>query len=434
MTLSTSRCRTRGTSKSAWVLFACVLLLTACSATVPPPQQPVHVGHPTPAAPGDALAASPLEAALQLESLLGQHAVLVTDMMRGRIRNDEDFGQAANAAIGRNTEDLGALVGTLFGEPASAQFRTIWADHVAALFNYSRGVATGDVAVRADARTALVDFESRLADFFSAASQGRLPADSARTAAITHVDHLLQQADAYAAQDFPRANALYRQGYAHTFELGHTLATTLLPPEQAAVLEQPQWRLRSTLGRLLGEHVALAVAALRAGATTSPDFPAAADALNGNTSDLTAAIGSLFGESAGNQFMSLWADHIDQLVSYSAGVARNDGSRRERAAAELRAFEGRLAAFIEGATGNRLTASVLVDALISHDEMLMRGVDAFAAKDYPQAHDIAYRTYQHMFELARPLSDAFVAAAAAGLPQGGAQTGAGGMAAAPGSR
>ena len=44
----------------------------------------------------------------------------------------------------------------------------------------------------------------------------------------------------------------------HTFGLGHALATTLLPADQAAVLAEPQWGLPSELGRLLGEHVALA--------------------------------------------------------------------------------------------------------------------------------------------------------------------------------
>jgi hypothetical protein len=92
---------------------------------------------------------------------------------------------------------------------------------------------------------------------------------------LTHVDHLLAQADAYAMGDYARSNELYRQGYTHTFGLGHALATTLLPADQAAVLTEPQWRVRSELGRLLGEHVALAVAALRAGAANSPDFAAA---------------------------------------------------------------------------------------------------------------------------------------------------------------
>jgi hypothetical protein len=66
--------------------------------------------------------------------------------------------------------------------------------------------------------------------------------------------------------------------------------------------------------------------------------------------------------------------------------------------------------------------------------MLTRQVDAVASKDYREAHDLAYDTYRDMFGLARQLSDAFGESVAARLPQGGARTGAGGMAEAPGTR
>ena len=126
------------------------------------------------AASGQPAPATPQDAALRLESLLGQHAVLAADMMRGRIRNDEDFGQAANAAIGRNTDDLGQLVGALFGPAAADQFRTMWSEHVTALFTYSKSLVDNDTATRDQTRASLVTFETDLAAFFSAASQGRL--------------------------------------------------------------------------------------------------------------------------------------------------------------------------------------------------------------------------------------------------------------------
>ena len=265
-------------------------------------------------------AESPADSALRLEALLGQHAVLAADLMRGRLRNDEDFAQAANAAVGKNTDELAKLVGAVAGEQAAGRFKSLWADHVAALFNYSRGLATGDTAVRDEARTTLIRLETEIADFFSGASQGRLDGEAARAAVRAHVEHLTQQADAYAAGDYMRANASYRDGYRHTFEIGHTLATTLLPPDQAAQLDAPAWRLRSELTRLLGEHVGLALSALRAGATNSPDFPAAVQALNGNTTDVTAAVDSLFGEPA--------AVAVHDAVGRSSRPARDVRRRR----------------------------------------------------------------------------------------------------------
>jgi len=174
-----------------------------------------------------------------------------------------------------------------------------------------------------------------------------------------------------AAREDARAADDYRTAYSHAFGIGQTPAATLLPPEQSAPLSQPSWRLAER-DRLLGEHIALAVAALRAGATESPDFPAAAANLDKNTDELTAAMGTLFGPAAGQQFMTLWADH--------------------------------------------------------HDQMLTQQVNAMANKDYAKAHELAYGAYQDMFGLAKQLSVAFGDTVAARLPRGGAETGAGGTA------
>jgi hypothetical protein len=431
-------------SGSILALLTCLLLfpgLAACSSspapasaappaadgTAPPPSS-VATG-PSGTTPGPpAGAESPADSALRLEALLGQHAVLAADLMRGRLRNDEDFAQAANAAVGKNTDELAKLVGAVAGEQAAGRFKSLWADHVAALFNYSRGLATGDTAVRDEARTTLIRLETEIADFFSGASQGRLDGEAARAAVRAHVEHLTQQADAYAAGDYTRANASYRDGYRHTFEIGHTLATTLLPPDQAAQLDAPAWRLRSELTRLLGEHVGLALSALRAGATNSPDFPAAVQALNGNTTDVTAAVDSLFGEPAAAQFMTLWADHLDQLGTYAADVGAKKENRRDAVQGALRDWQQRFASFIDAATGSRVAAPELSAALLGLDDLLLGQVDAFAARDYPRAQDLANQTYPQVFGLARGLADAFGATVAARLPQGGAQTGAGGMA------
>jgi len=60
--------------------------------------------------------------------------------------------------------------------------------------------------------------------------------------------------------------------------------------------------------------------------------------------------------------------------------------------------------------------------------MLTEQVDAMANKDYAKAHELAYNAYQDMFGLAKQLSVAFGDTVAAQLPQGGAETGAGGTA------
>jgi hypothetical protein len=378
--------------------------------------------------------ASPGELALQLQALLGQHTVLAADMMRGRLRGDPDLAQAANAALGRNTDAMGKLVAGAFGSQAAAQFSPLWSGHVTALFNYARGLADDDTAVRNEAKADITRAETDLAEFFVAAARGRLPRTTAVAAVTAHIEHLVGQADAYAAEDWTKAEQLYRQGYAHAFELGRALASTLLPPDAARVLSTPTWRLRSALTQLLGEHVELVVGAMRSGVTDAADFRAAAEAVDGNTADLAGAVDALFGTAAARQFQSIWADHIDLLVSYAAAIAKGDESQRSSIGGKLAAFEGQLAAFLNTATGDRIASPALAKALRSHDAMLQQQVDAFVAKDYATAQDVAYTTYEDMYGLAKQLADAFGRQVAARLPVGGANTGRGGMAPVPGGR
>ena len=166
--------------------------------------------------------------------------------------------------------------------------------------------------------------------------------------------------------------------------------------------------------------------------TNGPDYAAAAAAMNGNTRDLAAAMASLFGASAATGFQSLWADHIDDIMAYTAAVVSHDAKGKDAAVAKLKVFANMFAAFLDGATQRRLDSATLVKVLGMHDEMLLRQTDAYAAKQYQQAHDIAHTTYAQMFDVAGQFADAFGATVAARLPAGGPQTGLGGMAGAVG--
>ncbi len=387
------------------------------------------IGANAPAAWSSSAAPSAADLSLQLQSLLGQHTVLAADMMRGRLRGDPDLAQAANAALGKNTDAMGQIVGTMFGDAAKNQFATLWASHVQAFFNYARGLADHDDAVRTQAQTTITAFEHNLAAFFSGASQGRLPAATAEAVIREHVDHLLHQADLYAAGDYAKADQTYREAYTQAFGIGKALASTLLPPNVATVLNTPTWRLRSELDRLLGEHVVLVIAAMRSGVTNAADFSAAATTVNGNTRDLAGAIDTLFGGPAAKRFQSLWADHVDALISYAGALVKHDDAQRSQARAKLSTFESQFAAYLFAATNKKLTNTALAKAFLMHDQMLIGEVEAFVGKDYQRAHDLAYSTYQDMFTLAGELTNAFGTTVASRMPVGAVQTGRGGMAA-----
>jgi hypothetical protein len=412
-------------------------LLAACGGGDPEPagtSRNVHAAHAAAATPSPSASTtrtppgSPAEAALRLEALVGQHSILAADMMRARIRMDDDLTQAANAALGKNTEDMGAVLEPVIGADGVRQFQPLWSQHVSIFFNYARGLATKDEKVQKDARRELLRYEERLAQFFVAGSQGRLDPTTAITAVRAHVDHLLEGADAYAKGDREESVQLYRDSYAHSFGLGDALARALLPDSVGAQLDEPGMRLRVALTRQLGEHVALVVATMRSTVADTADQPALADAVNGNTQDLAGAIDALFGAEAAKGFQERWADHVDELMAYAGAAAEQDTARQERARRNLQGFEQTFATFLDAATEHRLGQPALAQAFVMHDRMLLAQIDAYGAKDYAQAHELSYQTYDEMFTVSGQLATAIGSTVARRLPKGGSATGGGGVA------
>src|SRR5215207_6255465 len=283
--------------------------------------------HTSGAATAKAVDASDLRA--KLEQLLGQHAILTVRLTRARLRGDGDLAQVADAALGENTGDLGELIGTVYGAEAAEKFEQLWFGHVTYLFDYSRGVADKDEAVKSQARRQLDDYTTKLSQFLEAATKKAAPASVVAAELRMHVDQLLQQVDAYARGDYDRAFALERKSYAHMFPLGKALAAGILTGGGVGLpadFDSPARQLQSRLGLLLGEHAELAVDAMRSGISNAPDFAAAGAALDEHTREITAVIESVFGAASAGSFQALWADHIDAFVAYTQALGADDAA------------------------------------------------------------------------------------------------------------
>ena len=373
-------------------------------------------------------------AGIRLQSLVAQHSVLVADMMRARIARAPDVAQAADAALSKNTQALASLVDNLFGAAAGQQFVDVWGGHVRYFYAYADALAAKDTGAQASARHDLATSEMKLGDFFAGASGGRLSKAAARQEVTAHINHLLAQADAFAKGQYAAAGADYTMAYEHGYEMGGALASTLLPKSLAAQLGQPQWRLRAALTDLLGEHVALVVAAMRAANGDAADFQALAKGLNDNTTKLGSAVEGLYGSAAADRFQSLWADHVDALMAYTSSTVKGDDAGARAADGRLQTFAPALAAFLSRATKSKLSAQALAQAYNEHDRMLVGELTAYEAKDYNRAHQLSYQAYDQMFDLAGQLANAIGLTLGADLPKGGSQTGGGGMAAEVGRR
>jgi hypothetical protein len=373
-----------------------------------------------------------IELRAQLEQLLGQHAILTVRLTRARLRGDEDLAQSADEALTKNTADLAGLIESAYGAEAAETFEQGWFNHVTYLFNYARGVADGDDAVQSQARQQLDGYTTNLGTFVEEATKKAIPAATVTAELRTHVDRLLEQVDAYAAEDYERAFALERESYAHMFPLGKALAAGIVTGEGAelpADFDSPAVELQSQLGMGLGEHAELAVDAMRSGISNYPDFPAAAAALDLNTREITAMIESVFGAASARSFQALWADHIDAFVAYTQALAQQDEAAQDAAKDRLTGFNSEFAQFLSTSTDGRLETAALADAFVMHEDMLLKQITEYAAADYATAHQVSFEAYQHMFALADQAATAIGETVAAGSPKGGAETGGGGMAA-----
>ncbi|HVM31340.1 MAG TPA: hypothetical protein VM305_11300, partial [Candidatus Limnocylindrales bacterium] len=83
--------------------------------------------------------------------------------------------------------------------------------------------------------------------------------------------------------------------------------------------------LRTDLNYLLGEHLILAAKATGAAlGGRQEQFEAYGGLLNTNGTDLGAAIGSLYGSEAEDEWNRIWSAHNGFFVDYTTGVATDD--------------------------------------------------------------------------------------------------------------
>src|SRR3954453_9554615 len=141
--------------------------------------------------------------------------------------------------------------------------------------------------------------------------------------------------------------------------------------------------LRSTLTAGLQEHVYLAGIAVDNAVThglTSPEFKAAAATLDKNSVALSQAIGGIYGDPAGAQFLKIWRQHIGFFVDYTKGRATKNAALVRKANKDLDGYRSQFGAFMAKANPN-LTQAAVANDLKGHIATLEAAIDAVVAKD-----------------------------------------------------
>ncbi|MCA1030811.1 copper amine oxidase [Bacillus timonensis] len=346
-----------------------------------------------------------------LTHLLTEHAYLAIETMRKGAEGAKDF-EASAGALGNNTEDLTKAIASVYGEEAGKAFNKLWSDHIGFFVDYVVATTNNDEAGKKAALSKLDNYRAEFSQFLESATGERLEAEALAEGLQMHVNQLVGAFDSYLAKDYVKAYEYEREAIHHMTMVSKGLSSAITDqyPEKfnGSKAVTPANDLRSLLDHLLTEHAALAMAAMQNGIDGSADFEASAQALSKNTDDLTAAIASVYGKDAGDQFKAMWSAHIGFFVDYVLATANKDEEAKKQALSSLDGYRVSFSTFLETATEGRLQSDALAEGLQMHVTQLVEAFDTYVEGDYEETYTHVREAYAHMLHPAKGLSGAFV--------------------------
>ncbi|MEZ4595613.1 MAG: cupredoxin domain-containing protein [Chloroflexota bacterium] len=374
------------------------------------------------AAPSGAPAASDSAAAnlrTTLDLRLGEHIILALKATDAGLHGDSAAFDAYNILLSRNGTDIGAMLGSLYGQDAQDRFDVLWSAHNGGFVAYTNAIAAGDKAQQdkalSDLTTAFVpDFSKFIADATG------LPLDAVTSLVAGHIEDTRVVIDAQAAPRWPTAYAGIRTAFGHMQAIGDALAGAIaakFPDQLAGDPSTPAVDFRVALNQLLLEHMYLVTFASEAQLDRYADEMAAAiTSLNANGTDIGGAIGSLFGQSAADQFNLAWSAHNGLFVDYANGLLAGDQQMQDKAMQALTTdVVPRLASLLAGATG--LPEDVLTGLVSDHIQNTKAAIDAQASGDATAAAAADLAAARHMQDIGDPLAAGIVAALPGSFPE-----------------
>jgi hypothetical protein len=349
-----------------------------------------------------AATAQALDLRVALGRLLGEHAFLLMEAIRG---DDAAERTVFETALGENSASLTDAVAGIYGEAAGGRFGELWDRHVRLLLDYGTAARDGDAEGLREARDGLGGYMTQLGRLLAELNPNLDPVQEAQ-ALQAHID----QITAFAEGDYAEAYASHRLAFSHMFELGDHLALEIVRqhPDRfsaGAVAFSPRSDLQLALDHLLSEHMVLAAEAMRAGVRETPEFEAASASLDENTQDLATAIGGVYGADAGSQFREVWREHTSAYLSFVDALGSGDDGEREDSLARLHTYHERIGQFL--ATANpRLDGAAVSDLIRRHVQALITQAEAAAADDPGRSVAATRDGYEGTFEVGAALADA----------------------------
>src|SRR5580658_1892831 len=238
-----------------------------------------------------------------LDQLLREHVDLTADVVQMAITKGPSSAdtKAALATLDQNTQALGAAFGSEYGAAAQQQFLKLWRAHIGYFVNYTLGVASHNQAQVATAQKDLAGYTAQFSKFVSGAT--KLPQAAVAADLQGHVSTLEAAINAIVAKS-PDAGMKIQMAGMHMDGTAQVLAGGIAASKNVAgKVTGAGSTLRGALTGLLVQHVAATAfvaqtAVANGGNLNAPEVKGAVAALDQNTDQLGAAIGSVYGSAA----------------------------------------------------------------------------------------------------------------------------------------
>ena len=357
-----------------------------------------------------------------LTALLVEHEYLAGIALSRAIKAGGDLKaadvEAGVAALDHNTKALGAAIGSVYGAEGEKTFLDLWRKHIGFFVNYTLGTATGDKAMAKSAKADLDGYRKDFGAFIEAATEGTLPGQAVTDALKPHVATTIEAIDSLIAFESgtPKGDPfqLLKKAASHMPHIATALAGGIAQHQGLkGTADSGASALQGTLTAGLVEHeylagIALTTAVEAGGDLKDPAVAAAVGALDANTVDLGAAIGSIYGAEGEKTFLDLWRKHIGFFVNYTLGTATGDKAMAKKAKANLDGYRTDFGAFIEAATEGALPGQAVTDALKPHVDKTLTAIDSVvgfvSGKPQGNPFDLLREAASHMPHIATALA------------------------------
>lgn len=165
-----------------------------------------------------------------LNALEREHVALASAATRNGFDGNPGFDASA-AALLKNSDEIAAAVGSVYGADAQKKFLEIWNSHITFFVDYTVAAKKGDKAGMDAAVNKLNGYVNAISDFFSGANPN-LPRQAVHDLVSEHVTLLKGAVDAWAAKD-------YAGSFTKQHEAGNQIGTIADALSGAIVKQNP---------------------------------------------------------------------------------------------------------------------------------------------------------------------------------------------------